>query len=84
MDPAGRDSGLRRLSQLTRWTVGGAVVLAGVFSAVVAQARPGHAKAGSVTATTLPAPAPGDTVLQPPVQPPTRGGGGAVVTSGAS
>jgi hypothetical protein len=83
MDPAGRDLGLRRLSRLTRWTVGAAVALTGVFSALVAHARPGHAKAVSATTTTT-VPAPGDSFLQPPSQPPTQSGGGGLVTSGAS
>ncbi len=84
MDSAGRDLGLRRLSRLTRWVVGTAVVLAGAFSALVAQARPGQAKAATtITPTTQPAP--GNSFLQPPSQPPTRASGGrGVATSGSS
>ena len=54
---ASRDDGLRRVSNLTRWAVAGAVVAAGVFSAAAARAVPGRAKA-SVT--------PGGAVGPPP------------------
>jgi hypothetical protein len=84
MDTAGRDLGLRRLSHLTRWTVGGAVVLAGVFSALVAHVRPGHSKAAPAATPPTVAQS-GNPSLQPPAQPPNRGGGGGgLVTSGAS
>jgi cytoskeletal protein RodZ len=43
-----RDVGLQRVSRLTRWLVAGTVGLAGVLSAVVAQALPGNS-ASSVT-----------------------------------
>ena len=38
---ARRDAGLDRVSRLTRWTIGGGVVLTGVFSVVAAQAYAG-------------------------------------------
>lgn len=44
---ARRDDGLQRISTLTRWAAGGAIVLAGVFSAVVAKALPGRSSGGS-------------------------------------
>ena len=50
--PTDRDSGLRRVSSLTRWLVGGAVALIGVLSAMVASALPG----ASGTATSSPQP----------------------------
>ena len=83
MDSSGRDLGLRRLSRITRWLLGGAVALTGLFSALVAHARPGQANPTS-TVTTVPSTS--DGVLQPPVQPPVgrRGGGGGVVRSGGS
>src|SRR3954454_2391714 len=44
---AQRDDGLRRISSLTRWMAAAAVVVGGVFTAAVARAVPGHAKATS-------------------------------------
>jgi hypothetical protein len=81
VDSRGRDLGLRRLSVITRWSVGGAVVLTGVFSALVGHARPGHASAATTVTTS---PDSGDTFLQPPARLPRARGGGGVVTSGAS
>lgn len=86
MDSHQRDQGLLRLSRITSWVVGGAVVLAGVFSAVVAYARPGRStttntSSGSPTATSLPA---GDNFFQVPSQAPSRSSGRGFVTSGAS
>lgn len=43
-----RDVGLRRVSSLTRWSIGGAAALVGVLSAMVAQALPGAS--GTTTA----------------------------------
>ena len=42
LGPADRDLELSRVSRLTRWLVAGAVALAGVLTAVVAEALPGH------------------------------------------
>jgi hypothetical protein len=76
---AGRDSGLRRVSRITRWLVAGSVAGAGVLSAVVAQALPGNsspvATPGSGTPSVAPtptttAPAPSPSVNNdPPLQP---------------
>jgi hypothetical protein len=81
VDSKGRDLGLRRLSVITRWSVGGAVALTGAFSALVGVARPGHA--GATTSVTT-SPDSGNSFLQPPAQLPRAGGEGGVVTSGAS
>jgi len=50
---ARRDEGLRRISALTRWAAGGAIVLAGVLSAVVARALPGKASAAPAPAAAV-------------------------------
>ena len=85
MNPIGRDLGLRRVSRITRWSLGGAVVLTGGLSALVAHARPGHATSvNSVTPPATATPAPGDSFLQPPAAAPSPSGGGGQVTSGAS
>jgi hypothetical protein len=55
-----RDTGLRRVSRLTRWLVAGSVAVAGVLSAVVAQALPGNA-----TGTTPPSSGPADAGAAP-------------------
>jgi hypothetical protein len=56
-DPiARRDTGLRRVSRLTRLTMAGGLALTGVFSAVAARAFSGHSTAqAATTATTTPA-----------------------------
>lgn len=51
---ADRDTGLRRVSRMTRWLVAGSVAAAGVLSAVVAQALP-----GSSGSAATPTPGPG-------------------------
>ncbi|MDQ6614529.1 MAG: hypothetical protein M3083_07235 [Actinomycetota bacterium] len=87
MDTTGRDLGLSRLSRITRWAVGGAVVLTGAFSVLVAHARPGRAQPASTstpTPTPTVAPSTGDSTLQPPIRPPSAASGGGMVTSGAS
>jgi hypothetical protein len=48
-----RDVGLRRVSNLTRWVVGGAVALVGLLSAMVSQALPGAS--GTTTSSQQPA-----------------------------
>ena len=57
-----RDQGLARVSRTTRWVAAGALVVAGMFTALVAKATPGRATtttpaAGSTPSTT---PAPGE------------------------
>jgi multidrug efflux pump subunit AcrA (membrane-fusion protein) len=81
MDSSGRDLGLRRLSRITRWLLGGAVALTGLFSVLVAHARPGQA---NPTSTVTTAPSTSDGVLQPPAQAPFGRHGGGVVRSGGS
>src|SRR6202035_5328419 len=51
---ADRDTGLRRVSKMTRWLVAGSIAAAGVLSAVVAQALP-----GSSGSAATPSPGPG-------------------------
>jgi hypothetical protein len=75
-----RDVGLRRVSSLTRWVVGGGIALVGLLSAMVSQALPGAS--GTTTSSPPPAtasspaaapsspapntaPSPSDTTLQP-------------------
>jgi hypothetical protein len=89
VDSTGRDLGLRRVSRLTRWSVAAAVVLTGVLSALVAHARPGQAKASSIStgpnSNTNVSPNPGDNFLQPPsTGAPSLRSGGGLVNSGAS
>jgi hypothetical protein len=83
---AGRDVGLRRVSRITRWSLGSAVVLTGALSVLVAHAKPGHKVSSISTTPTTPAdPNSGDTSLQPPTTgAPSFGGGGGLVNSGAS
>jgi len=45
--PTDRDDGLRRVSRLSRWLTAGGVVLAGILSALVAQALPGSSGSAS-------------------------------------
>jgi hypothetical protein len=81
---ADRDSGLRRVSRITRWLVAGSVTAAGVLSAVVAQALPGNSGSvatpspGSGTPSTAASPTTTPTtsptlsspsVTDPPIQP---------------
>ena len=72
---ANRDSGLRRVSRMTRWLVAGSVTVAGVLSAVVAQALPGNS--GSVATpspgagTPSPAASPRTTTTSPTVNSPS-------------
>lgn len=86
VDATGRDRGLRRVSRLTRWSLGGALALTGVLSALVAHARPGRTSSSSSRATgptTLPDP--GNDFLRPPTGgAPDVGRSGFVVTSGAT
>jgi len=57
--PLHRDAGLERVSQLTKWTVAGGLVLTGGFVIAAPGAHGGHAKATSVATTvTVPAAAP--------------------------
>lgn len=92
MDTAGRDRALHRLSRVTRWCVGAAVALTGVFSVLVAHARPGHT---ATTTATNSAPSTttgsnggtasnGGGALQAPAQAPTQSSGRGYVRSGAS
>jgi hypothetical protein len=68
---AGRDSGLRRVSQITRWLVAGSVAGVGILSAVVAQALPGNStptatpSSGTPGAAPAPAAAPTTTTTAP-------------------
>jgi hypothetical protein len=66
-----RDVGLRRVSSLTRWLVGGAAALVGVFSAMVAQALPGAS--GTTASPQQPATAgsPATPSANQPTSPPT-------------
>lgn len=93
MDTTERDQGLSRISRLTRWSIAASVGLAGLFSVLVAYARP--AKSSATPPATTPAvvaPADsgtgqnsgGDEFLQPPAQPPSSRRGRGAVTSGAS
>jgi hypothetical protein len=80
---ADRDSGLRRVSRITRWLVAGSVTVAGVLSAVVAQALPGNSgsvatpspgagapsTAASPTTTTTSPTLSSPAVTDPPIQP---------------
>jgi hypothetical protein len=70
---ADRDSGLRRVSRMTRWLVAGSVTVAGVLSAVVAQALPGNS--GSVATPSpgagTPSPAASPTTTSPTVNSPS-------------
>ena len=56
-----RDQGLARVSRTTRWVAAGALVVAGMFTALVARATPGRATtttpAAGSTPSTTPAPA---------------------------
>jgi hypothetical protein len=62
-----RDVGLRRVSSLTRWVVGGAVALVGLLSAMVSQALPG----ASGTTTSSQQPATAASPAAAPTSPPT-------------
>jgi hypothetical protein len=63
-----RDFGLRRVSSLTRWSIGGAAALVGVLSAMVAQALPG---ASGTTTAPQPAATTGSPSAAQPATPPT-------------
>jgi hypothetical protein len=90
-----RDRGLRRVSHLTRWLAGAALVLTGLFSAAAAKALPGKTKsAGRVGQTSAPS-QPSSPVddngdgqagggLTPPAQLPQPSAGAGSVVSGAS
>ena len=66
-----RDSGLRRVSRVTKWLVAGSVAAVGIVTAVVAEAAPGSSRTTTPTPTSpqTPAgavdPAPGPTTTQP-------------------
>ena len=66
-----RDSGLRRVSRVTKWLVAGSVAAVGIVTAVVAEAAPGSSRTTSPTPTSPQTPtgavdpAPGPTTTQP-------------------
>jgi hypothetical protein len=62
-----RDSGLRRVSRVTKWLVAGSVAAVGIVTAVVAEAAPGSSRTTTPTPTPTGAvePAPGPTTTQP-------------------
>lgn len=61
---AARDSGLRRVSQITRWSLVGGLALSGAFSVVAAANFAGHsASASAATTGTGTATAPPTTAL---------------------
>ena len=49
-----RDRGLRRVKDLTRWTVAGALAGTGLFAGLAAQAHAGSTKSTAVKTTTTP------------------------------
>ena len=68
---AERDARLQRASMLTRWTVGGAIVLVGAFAGLFAHAKPGH-HLGQTTPAQAAAPTPAgvdDSPVAPAVAP---------------
>src|SRR5262245_23533833 len=94
-----RDTGLRRVSRLTRWVLAGALALTGVLSAIAAHAFPGSgtaagratpstAQAGtSAQAGSSAAGADHGTTgggLQAPASAPSAASGSGAVTSGGS
>jgi hypothetical protein len=66
---AGRDSGLRRVSRITRWLVAGSVAAVGVLSAVVAQALPGNSGSAATPSAGAPGVAPSPTTSPPATSP---------------
>lgn len=94
---ARRDDGLRRVSSVTRWVAGSAIVLGGVLTAVVAKALPGKASAAAPSAPAVSGSDQGATSLDnpstqsssdgslapPPVLPEPSRGGGSVVSGGS-
>jgi hypothetical protein len=92
--PLSRDQGLDRISRVTRLVAAGALVVAGLFAALVAKAVPGKATSNGSTATTPPTTAGADyggsaadnqsTTLAPPVQAPAPSRAPASVSSGGS
>ena len=84
-----RDVGLLRVSRLTRWLIAGTVGLAGVLSAVVAQALPGNSGTGGISgspsgATAAPAPASTPTPVSPTTtQDPGLSSGSGISNSGS-
>jgi len=55
---AQRDTRLRQTRSLTRWLAAGAVLLAGLFAGIAAQANSGHQRAGTTSSTSTSAPTP--------------------------
>ena len=90
MSVASRDSGLRRVSRITRWIAAAGVALTGMFAVMVAKAQPGktatnQSPAAGTQGTTTPATTSQDTSgLQPPVLPPVASRGSGQVVSGGS
>jgi hypothetical protein len=64
-----RDVGLRRVSSLTRWSIGSAAALVGVLSAMVAQALPGAS--GTTTQPAATTGSPSAPSAAQPASPPT-------------
>ena len=65
-----RDSGLRRVSRVTKWLVAGSVAAIGIVTAVVAEAAPGSSRTSTPTPPAPSGavdPAPGTTTTQPPI-----------------
>jgi hypothetical protein len=65
-----RDSGLRRVSRVTKWLVAGSVAAIGIVTAVVAEAAPGSSRTSTPTPPAPSGavdPAPGTTTTQPAI-----------------
>jgi hypothetical protein len=95
--PLSRDQGLDRISRLTRMVAAGALVVAGLFAALVAKAVPGKATSNGpapTTSTSTSSTTAADnggsaadnqsTTLAPPVQAPAPSRAPASVSSGGS
>ena len=68
---AARNAGLERVSRLTRWALGGGLVLSGVFSAVAAHSFGGHSTSAVSPSDAAAAPisAPSDSGYRAATQP---------------
>jgi len=89
MTIASRDSGLSRVSRITRWTAAGGMALAGTFAVMMAKAQPGRintqpSSAAQQQSTPSTALTQDDAGLQPPVLAPAPSSGTGQVVSGGS